>query len=110
LDPKKLCKFSKFGTKNTRGLQVCIDEILVVFERFPGRLICNFFRVLCEEQEFPLKSSLDPAEFGDPTSAISKQHIEGHLEGLSVEQVTKYAFKYEDTPLVPCSRDKVGVS
>ena len=67
--------------------------------------------MLCEEQEFPLKSSLDPAEFGDPTSAISKQHIEGHLEGLSVEQVTElYAFKNGDTPLVSGSRDKVGVS
>jgi len=37
-------------------------------------------------KEFPLKSSLDPAEFGDPTSAISEDHIIGELEGLSVQQ------------------------
>lgn len=37
-------------------------------------------------KEFPIRSSLDPAEFGDPTSAISKDHIEGSLEGLSVEE------------------------
>jgi lipoxygenase len=37
--------------------------------------------------EFPLKSSLDPAEFGDPTSAISEDHVIGELEGLSVQQV-----------------------
>ncbi|CAK9205124.1 unnamed protein product [Sphagnum troendelagicum] len=36
--------------------------------------------------EFPLKSSLDPAEFGDPTSAISEDHVIGELEGLSVQQ------------------------
>jgi hypothetical protein len=40
------------------------------------------------DQEFPLKSSLNPAEYGDPTSAISEYHIVGELEGLSVEQVT----------------------
>jgi hypothetical protein len=40
------------------------------------------------DQEFPLKSSLNPAEYGDPTSAISEDHIIGELEGLSVEQVT----------------------
>jgi hypothetical protein len=39
------------------------------------------------DQEFPLKSSLNPAEYGDPTSAISEDHIIGELEGLSVEQV-----------------------
>ncbi|KAG0628128.1 hypothetical protein M758_1G003100 [Ceratodon purpureus] len=37
-------------------------------------------------KEFPLKSGLDPKEFGDPTSAIAAHHIEGHLEGLSIEQ------------------------
>ncbi|KAG0566624.1 hypothetical protein KC19_7G078400 [Ceratodon purpureus] len=35
--------------------------------------------------EFPLKSSLDPAEYGDPVSAISSKHIDGQLDGLSVE-------------------------
>lgn len=40
------------------------------------------------DQEFPLKSSLNPAEYGDPTSAILETHIADHLEGLSVKQVT----------------------
>jgi hypothetical protein len=38
-------------------------------------------------QEFPLKSSLDPAEYGDPVSAISSKHIDGQLDGLSIEEV-----------------------
>lgn len=38
-------------------------------------------------REFPIKSKLDPAEFGDPTSAITEQHIDAKLEGLSVAQV-----------------------
>lgn len=38
-------------------------------------------------QEFPLKSGLDPAKYGDPVSAISSKHIDGHLEGLSIEEV-----------------------
>lgn len=37
-------------------------------------------------REFPIKSKLDPAEFGDPTSAITEQHIDAKLEGLSVAQ------------------------
>ncbi|KAG0603020.1 hypothetical protein M758_10G059600 [Ceratodon purpureus] len=37
-------------------------------------------------KEFPLKSALDPKEFGDPTSAITAHHIEGALEGFSVEE------------------------
>jgi hypothetical protein len=40
------------------------------------------------KQEFPIKSSLSPAEYGDPASAILEKHIAGHLEGLSIEQVT----------------------
>lgn len=83
----KLCKFSELGAKKTRGLQVYIDKIFVV-SSVSGKADLEF-PCACEEQEFPLKSSLNPAEFGDPTSAISKQHIEGHLEGLSVEQVTE---------------------
>jgi lipoxygenase len=42
------------------------------------------------DQEFPLKSSLNPAEYGDPTSAISEYHIIGELEGLSVEQAVSH--------------------
>jgi lipoxygenase len=37
-------------------------------------------------QEFPIKSKRGP-EFGDPTSAITAEHIEDKLEGRTVEQV-----------------------
>ncbi|KAL5160578.1 Linoleate 9S-lipoxygenase 1 [Glycine soja] len=37
-------------------------------------------------QEFPPKSKLDPAEFGDQTSTITKEHLEINLGGLTVEQ------------------------
>ena len=53
----------------------------------------------CDFQEFPLKSGLDPKEFGDPTSAIAAHHIEGHLEGLSIEQVA-FAF-LRTAPSIP---------
>ena len=35
-----------------------------------------------------MKSKLDPAEYGSPESAISSKHIEGELEGMTIEQVT----------------------
>ena len=38
-------------------------------------------------QDFPIQSSLDPEEFGDPSSAIEEHHIEGRLEGLTVDEV-----------------------
>jgi len=38
------------------------------------------------DQEFPLKSGLDPKVYGDPKSAITAKHIEGHLDGLTVNQ------------------------
>jgi hypothetical protein len=44
--------------------------------------------LVMSNQDFPIKSSLSAAEYGDPTSAISEKHIAGHLEGLSIEQVT----------------------
>lgn len=33
-----------------------------------------------------MKSKLNPAEFGSPESEISAAHIEGKLEGLTIEQ------------------------
>lgn len=44
---------------------------------------------LCPLQEFPIKSTLDPAEFGDPISAITADHIKSGLEGLTVDQALK---------------------
>lgn len=37
-------------------------------------------------KEWPIKSKLDPAQFGDPISAITTKHIESGLEGLTVEK------------------------
>ena len=88
LDPNS-AKFQSLTLKR----HVCIDKIFVV-SSVSGKADLEFL-CACDKQEFPLKSSLNPAEFGDPTSAISKQHIEGHLEGLSIEQVTEYSFKTE---------------
>ncbi|KAJ3679572.1 hypothetical protein LUZ60_017583 [Juncus effusus] len=38
-------------------------------------------------QEFPIKSKLDLAIYGPPESAIKEEHIRGHLNGMSVQQV-----------------------
>ncbi|KAK3014213.1 hypothetical protein RJ639_008958 [Escallonia herrerae] len=37
-------------------------------------------------KEFPILSKLDPAEYGSPESAITKQLIEAELNGMSVEE------------------------
>lgn len=39
---------------------------------------------------FPPVSKLDPAVYGPPESAIREEHIVGHLEGMSVQQVCYY--------------------
>lgn len=38
-------------------------------------------------QEFPIISKLDPAVYGPPESAITKELIEQELNGISVEKV-----------------------
>jgi hypothetical protein len=38
-------------------------------------------------QEFPLRSSLDPAEYDDPVSKISSKHIDGQSDGLTIGKV-----------------------
>lgn len=38
-------------------------------------------------QEFPILSKLDPAVYGPPESALTKELIEQELNGLSVEEV-----------------------
>lgn len=39
-------------------------------------------------QEFPILSKLDPAVYGPPESALTKELIEQELNGLSVEKVS----------------------
>lgn len=38
-------------------------------------------------QEFPILSKLDPAVYGPPESAITKELIEQEINGMSVEKV-----------------------
>lgn len=38
-------------------------------------------------QEFPILSKLDPAVYGPPESAITKECLEHELNGLSLEEV-----------------------
>ncbi|KAK2449589.1 linoleate 9S-lipoxygenase [Trifolium repens] len=37
-------------------------------------------------QQFPPQSKLDPKDYGDQTSTITKQHLEINMDGLSVEK------------------------
>lgn len=49
---------------------------------------CGFFSSsLCFPQEFPIRSNLDPALYGPPESAITKELLEQELSGMSLEQV-----------------------
>jgi hypothetical protein len=58
-------------------------------EEFAREYLAGFDPIQIElVKEFPMKSSLPTAEYGDPTSAILETHIADHLEGLSVKQVT----------------------
>lgn len=38
-------------------------------------------------QEFPIRSKLDPAVYGPPESAITKELLEQELGGMSLEKV-----------------------
>ncbi len=41
-------------------------------------------------QEFPLKSKMDPFQYGDPVSAITAKHVDPQLpDGLNVYTVHK---------------------
>ncbi len=41
-------------------------------------------------QEFPLKSQMDPLQYGDPVSAITANHVNSQLpDGLDVNKVHK---------------------
>lgn len=42
-------------------------------------------------QSFPPVSNLDPKIYGPKESAIKAEHIDGHLGGLSVQEVSKYS-------------------
>ncbi|VFQ98737.1 unnamed protein product [Cuscuta campestris] len=45
--------------------------------------------IISRLQEFPPKSKLDPNVYGDHTSKITKENIQGRLDGLSVEEAIK---------------------
>ncbi|KAF0890277.1 hypothetical protein E2562_002691 [Oryza meyeriana var. granulata] len=51
-------------------------------------------------QAFPPVSRLDPAVYGPPESAITEEHIIGHLDGMSVQQAVDgnrlYMMDYHD--------------
>jgi len=50
--------------------------------------VCGLFSSsLCLPQEFPIRSNLDPALYGPPESAITKELLEQELSGMSLEQV-----------------------
>lgn len=38
-------------------------------------------------KEFPITSKLDPAVYGPPESALTKEVIEKELDGMSIEEV-----------------------
>jgi len=40
-------------------------------------------------EEFPIKSTLEASKYGDPTSAITAEHLKPGLEGLTVETALK---------------------
>ncbi|VFQ85020.1 unnamed protein product [Cuscuta campestris] len=42
--------------------------------------------IICQLQEFPPKSKLDPKVYGDHTSKITREHIQKNLGGFSVEE------------------------
>jgi lipoxygenase len=51
-------------------------------------------------QAFPPVSKLDPAVYGPPESAITEEHIIGHLDGMSVQEAVEgsrlYMLDYHD--------------
>ncbi|PNX66170.1 linoleate 9S-lipoxygenase, partial [Trifolium pratense] len=57
--------------------------------------------------EFPPKSKLDSAVYGDHTSTITKEHIQLNLEGLTVDEAiqnkTLFLLEHHDT-IIPYLR------
>jgi len=50
-------------------------------------------------QEFPLKSKMDPFQYGDPVSAITAKHVDPQLpDGLNVYTVHKEEEKSDEAP------------
>ena len=53
-----------------------------------------FLKFCFFEQDFPPVSKLDPSIYGPQESALREEHIKGHLDGMSVQQVMKNLTKY----------------
>ncbi len=50
-------------------------------------------------QEFPLKSQMEPSEYGDPVSAITREHVDRQLpEGWDVNKVHKKKRQSDEAP------------
>ncbi|XP_065863329.1 linoleate 9S-lipoxygenase 5-like isoform X2 [Euphorbia lathyris] len=45
--------------------------------------------IISRLQDFPPTSKLDPAEFGNQNSSITKEHIKGNMNGLNVDQAIR---------------------
>ncbi|KAG0619453.1 hypothetical protein M758_4G141400 [Ceratodon purpureus] len=64
-DDKAWCSDIEFARQMLAGLNPLVIQLL---------------------KEFPIKSKLDPIQFGDPLSAITSTHIGKSLEGLTIDQ------------------------
>eukprot|EP00250_Pteridium_aquilinum_P012975 c21058_g1_i1 orf=1107-2765(-) len=77
-----------------------VPQIIQVNERvwcdddeFARQLLVGVNPVVVQRlTEFPPTSNLNPTVYGPPLSAITKNHIEGNMEGLSVNEVTKSCY------------------
>ncbi|KAG0557308.1 hypothetical protein KC19_11G118900 [Ceratodon purpureus] len=81
------------GEKNTPlqyplpGILQADDNAWQTNEEFAREFLAGLNPIVIQlVKQFPLRSRLDPKRFGDPTSAITAQHIEKNLEGLSIDK------------------------